>query len=454
MNRHQTRIGWWQGFLLATILFLLSPVGRALAADSKPADSPPATKFTVTMSNWQQYQQYMDDGTKALFRGDHFFQLPPEVQINVGPTIPIALPKAYREATEKYSSQVRLKEVSPGVYQPVPYVAGMPFPNPFAGSNDPLIVGQKIYWNTYYRAQPHTDYAPNCTDIVDQYGNMTRTADTNIVFSVMQHEAEPGYPLTDPNNGGYYRTFYGEQVAPEQGKYSTSMSITPQDPLAAEELYAYVPSLRRSLRLTQAARCAPLFGSDFTFDDEFPPTMPQLFDIKYVKTMKFMFLIHQNIHAYDTCGGTTQVSTEWNYAAGPHRINFPKPNAGDWELRDTYVLDFKRKPQFQRGYCYGDRQMYVDRDTYFPLAFDIWDTAGKLYKTIEIYNVPLPVPGQPGDEILTLGIAYGFAANFLDEHGTIFTGRQPICLDHECDTRGFSNIDRYALPDGLMKIMQ
>src|ERR1700760_3948896 len=118
MNRHQTRIGWWQGCLLATILFLLSPVGRALAADSKPADSPPATKFTVTMSNWQQYQQYMDDGTKALFRGDHFFQLPPEVQINVGPTIPIALPKAYREATEKYSSQVQLKEVSPGVYQP------------------------------------------------------------------------------------------------------------------------------------------------------------------------------------------------------------------------------------------------------------------------------------------------------------------------------------------------
>ena len=37
------------------------------------------------------------------------------------------------------------------------------------------------------------------------------------------------------------------EVAPEQGKYSTSMSITPQDPLAAEELYAYVPSLRRSL---------------------------------------------------------------------------------------------------------------------------------------------------------------------------------------------------------------
>ena len=81
--------------------------------------------------------------------------------------------------------------------------------------------------------------------------------------------------------------------------------------------------------------------------------------------------------------------------------------------------------------------MYVDRDTYFPLAFDIWDTAGKLYKAIEIFKTwPLPVPGQPGDEILTLGIAYGFAANFLDEHGTIFTGRSAdLVLDHECDFR-------------------
>jgi hypothetical protein len=396
----------------------------------------------------------MDDGIKTLFRGDHFFQLPPEIEINVGPTKPIALPKAYRDATEKYASQVQLKEVSPGAYKPEPYVAGMPFPKPFAGSNDPLIVGQKIYWNTYYRAQPVTDYAPNCTDVVDQYGNMTRTADTNIVFTVMQHQAVAGYPQALPNNGGYYRTFYGEQVAPEQGKYTTSMSITPVDPLAVEELYAYIPSLRRSLRLTQAARCAPIFGSDFTFDDEFPPTMPQLFNIRYVKSMKFVFLLHQNIHAYDSCGSSTQFSTEYNYPMGQHRINFPNPKAGDWELRDVYVVGFKRKPQFEKGYCYGDRLMYVDRDTYFPLAFDVWDKAGKLYKTIQIYNLPLPVPGAPGDEILTLGIAYGYVANFLDEHGTIFSGRVPLCLDRECDKSGFSDINRYALPDGLMKIGQ
>jgi len=450
-----TKVANWRLKSLVVLLFTLLVAVRGVSvAQDKAGGSDVPTGTKVTMQNWQQYQQYMSQGLIAPFQGEHFFQLPPDVEINIGKTVPIGVPKGYKDATEKYGSQVQLKEVSPGVYRPDPYIAGAPFADPFSGSKDPLIVGQKIYWNTYYRAQPVVDYAPNCTDVVDHFGNMTRTADTDIVFTVMQHLANTGYPQELPNNGGYYRAFYGEQIAPEQGKYTTSMSITPQDPLATEELYAYVPSLRRSLRLTQAARCAPLFGSDFTFDDEFPPTMPQLFDIKYVKTMKFLFLLHQDLHAYDTCGSATQVSTEWNYPAGLHRINFPKPKAGDWELREAYVIDFKRKPQFQKGYCYGDRLMYVDADTYFPLAFDIWDTAGKLYKTIQIFNVPLPVPASKGDNILTLGIAYGFAVNFLDEHGSIFTGRMPICLDHECDSRGFSDISRYAQPDGLMKIGQ
>jgi hypothetical protein len=29
-----------------------------------------------------------------------------------------------------------------------------------------------------------------------------------------------------------------------------------------------------------------------------------------------------------------------------------------------------------------------------------------------------------------------------------------VCVDKECDAQGFSNIDRYANPQGLMKIMQ
>jgi hypothetical protein len=29
-----------------------------------------------------------------------------------------------------------------------------------------------------------------------------------------------------------------------------------------------------------------------------------------------------------------------------------------------------------------------------------------------------------------------------------------VCVDHECDARGYSDIGRYASPEGLMKIMQ
>ena len=63
---------------------------------------------------------------------------------------PLAWPQAYREATEKYSGQVKL---SPDGRVMSGYVAGMPFPN--IDPNDPL-VANKIMWN-YDRKSLITD---------------------------------------------------------------------------------------------------------------------------------------------------------------------------------------------------------------------------------------------------------------------------------------------------------
>src|SRR5262245_59448662 len=50
-------------------------------------------------------------------------------------------PKAYREATEKYASQVRIAEDGRDISN---YIAGCPFPN--IDPNDPL-AGFKVMWN-------------------------------------------------------------------------------------------------------------------------------------------------------------------------------------------------------------------------------------------------------------------------------------------------------------------
>jgi hypothetical protein len=452
MNAQEAPVRWLRGSLLTAVLLLLLPIGNAAAADAGSSDTiPPGT--VVNTSNWQKYQANLTEGMIAVFKGDHFWAFPKEAEIVVGPTVPIGRPKLYLDNTEKYGNQTRLVRLPTGGYTVQNYTAGAPFPNPLAEKNTDLI-GQEIHYDCYYRPQARTEFAPNCTTAIDRYGNMTRTSDTNVVFTQMTHLSSPTYPVDLADNGGYYRAAYIEQTAPEQGKYTATLLLAPNDPTAIDELYAYIPSLRRSLRLSEAARCAPLFGTDFTWEDldSGPPGLPQLFQIKYVKSMKLLALVHQNPKAYASCGTSTGLPPEFYHNAGKQTLSFPTRASGDWELRDVYVIEYSRLPQFGKGYCFSRRVVYIDKETLFGLATDLYDAGGKLYKMILLFNLTVDIPNTQ-DHLLTLAPAAGYAANFQDEHASTFIGTVP-CIDHDCDAGGWTNIGRYGTADGLMKIAQ
>ncbi len=55
--------------------------------------------------------------------------------------------------------------------------------------------------------------------------------------------------------------------SPEQTRYTTELAQQPDDPQRVQEIYVFLPSLRRSLRLSSAARCSPILGSDWVQDD-------------------------------------------------------------------------------------------------------------------------------------------------------------------------------------------
>jgi uncharacterized protein DUF1329 len=78
--------------------------------------------------------------------------------MEIGPTIIHTLPPAYREATEKYASQIKLIELPGDGLTLSGYQGGMPFPAP----TDPHR-GWKILANLWYRYMPHL--------MVDTHGN-------------------------------------------------------------------------------------------------------------------------------------------------------------------------------------------------------------------------------------------------------------------------------------------
>lgn len=167
---------------VAAALVIASAIvlGRTAVAQAKPADwqkdkgyengIPIGTK--ITLSNWQQFQQFMDPGLILLFQGTSFWHMPKNVVLEVGPTRHVPTPRAYIQDTEKYSGQVKLTTSPDGGYYPTGYVAGLPFP---ILDKAPDKSGAQIYWNVYYKMKPRLAEAPNCTYIADSHGNWTET---------------------------------------------------------------------------------------------------------------------------------------------------------------------------------------------------------------------------------------------------------------------------------------
>ena len=149
--------------ILITFVFLAFALGASTArSDEMPLEkqAPLPVGTVISTQNWQQYKDYMPGWMQALFSGEYFYKLGPNQQIVVGPAIPKTLPKAYLADTEKYSSQVRLKELPEGATLIQNYTAGLPFPHP----SEPDL-GGKLLWNLWYRYRKRGQGAGQLADL-------------------------------------------------------------------------------------------------------------------------------------------------------------------------------------------------------------------------------------------------------------------------------------------------
>ncbi|MGA8791382.1 DUF1329 domain-containing protein, partial [Candidatus Binatus sp.] len=89
---------------------------------------------------------------KELVSPGVYLRITRGMSMKIVPTERIEWPPPYREATEKYSSQVRLSNDHRSL---VGYVAGLPFP--FIDPNDPS-AGTKLMWNDTFRPTSTDDY--------------------------------------------------------------------------------------------------------------------------------------------------------------------------------------------------------------------------------------------------------------------------------------------------------
>src|SRR5207248_2229443 len=164
-----------------------------------------------------------------------------------------------------------------------------------------------------------------------------------------------------------------EITTPEELKYTASLNQWHRDPLRFTELYAFVPALRRVLRLSPAAVCAPIAGTDVTNDDsctnvnncqQIPLLQATLLGEKKI-------LVMTNVRrAALVASQTTGLGDPSYWYSKPDEIRslggwlWPRPSAGSRELRDVYVVAMRRLPALRKGYCYGSRVFYIDKENW------------------------------------------------------------------------------------------
>ena len=326
----------------------------------------------ISLANWTKYRRFMPIWMQALYSGQFAYRVPnsADYSINVGPGGPLPFPPDYTKDTEKYAGQARLVSLPDGGFSVEGYIAGLPFPNP---ESDLKNAGIKVLYDSYfhYNAAVMTDLYNE--DLVDKYGNASHNWSRE-VNSRTGHRSVTGFPINDPLAPDFFFTLNYTVLEPEQSRYTQQLQMYHTNTTLPQEIYVFLPSLRRSLRLSSSARCSPLLGSDWTADDSRDgfSGIPNMFKVDYIGKKKLVSIFHADPIA---------ISKRDSLTKDPALPGWPTPRVGKFELRDTYVLDLTALPKY-KPYCYGDKIFYVDAETFLGVGNDFYDPSGKFWKAL------------------------------------------------------------------------
>jgi hypothetical protein len=423
-----------------------------LAALALPASSLAECNVTpgtiVNKTNWQQYKDCFSDGEIALWQGAYFWKMPDDVEMHVGKQHQWTLPKPYIEATEKYGGQTRLVRQPDGRFRLDNYIAGTPFPNPSGPDKGTEIMANDTYKMQGVMVGVFVDLNNNGSFYTkDRFGNYSpEVVDALYRQLAYNWQTDQGVPRVDPEAAGAWYTEWLMVEQPEQSRYTAVLTLFWQDNMKDEDDYAFVPALRRSLRLSSSARCAPLLGSDMVKDDQRVGWNGGVgkFEGKWLRDQKLLTIVDMNGKAAGTFPGEYDGQLGW-----------PKPSWGDWETRDTYVVDVRRIASMAPGYCYGKRVDYVDKQYYGNVAEDIYDANMKLWKVVWVGSGPSKLDTY-GEQAGFCGIVETYW-DMQNDHVSYITSFNPSGNCEVWDSslpKRFDNVAKYSTPGGLAQLMR
>lgn len=315
--------------------------------DVKPGD-------VIGPKNWEK--------AKGLIQPAVLNEIKNGYQVKVREFKPHNNPREYDEATKKYAGGVKIGPDG----ELINYIAGLPFPE--IDTSDPQ-AGLKAIWNYYFRWRGD-DYlfggsaggrsvGPMSRHCINKYGN-------EILNDVGQIYLKPHARVTldpKPKIPGFENIdeFYISIVqSPRDQAGITTLQKRYFDPLKEDDLWIYIPSLRRVRRLPTTQRCATKAPSDYTADDVWGfQGKVTLFNYKLLAPVKLLIVNHQK------------------HVPMKNKKGFWLPLDEEVELVDVY--DIEQTPK-DPAYCYSKKILRVSKNTFSCAGIFGYDKKGELWK--------------------------------------------------------------------------
>jgi len=355
-------------------LALASVAPLAATAGEKPADAVPESPLkegdVVAFDDVEKLRGYLP----PQFWENREFFLYEGMRIEIGPTNrDYGEAKAYKDATARWQKEAKIGR--DGAL--VDFVAGRPFPTESIDCKGDPQAGLKIIWNfnkSWNGSGWKTSFFYSYWDRGEQLPLFYKGTSEGVALS---QRVEPQYAETRgdvfPNekrlSGGGVRVdepFDARGIMTLSYRYKASDG--PLDAARNDDLWVYIPDLRRVRRISSAQRTDSIQGTDFTMDDlrSFSGIPPQ-----YEWTCRGEARV---IHPINATKLGYPYRDDYNY--GPYGFSYANDR---WELRDAFIIRFTPKNE---DHPYGYKDIWIDKQTYQPLYSAAYDRKKELWKLI------------------------------------------------------------------------
>jgi Protein of unknown function (DUF1329) len=367
-------IGARQRLLGTGLLKLILPLAGVISlvgvsqAQVKPGDF-------ITMENATKVKSLVSPGV--------YYKVEHGMSMKIIPTERIDWPPPYKDATEKYSAQVRLSNDYRSL---VGYVAGQPFP--LIDANDPH-VAVKIIWNNVFRPITTDDYDLRFYDCDSHYETPGKPQSNQIDYFQIGHYA--GYDLVgrtevepvpvDPDfkkTGRYWLFALYPLLAPETIHGTGFIRWRYADPKKGDDTWEVIGGSRRVRRLDESSMSIRS-GAQAWDPDHYSGFNPKTewYDYQYLGEKNLLATAHAAHSPEIRC------QTDGGTSACPEV----------WEMRHIYVV--QARPRWKKTNALDSRTIiYMDSEMWFEPYIDTYDRQGRLW-TNHIYwlaNRDRPVP--------------------------------------------------------------